>query len=82
MITKDAIRDFISNTLLEGQVDQIETDQDLLMSGVLDSLNVMKLALFLEEQCKITIPAHDVVLENFTTIDQMYAYLLGRGIGA
>lgn len=82
MITKDTIKDFISNTLLEGQGEQIETDQDLLMSGVLDSLNVMKLALFLEEQCKITIPAHDVVLENFSTVDQMHAYLLGRGTEA
>lgn len=80
MISKDTIRDFISNTLLEGQGEPIETDQDLLMSGVLDSLNVMKLALFLEEQCKITIPAQDVVLENFSSIDQMHAYLLGRGV--
>jgi len=80
MITKDAITTYINTTLLEGRSDPITSDQDLLMSGVLDSLNVMKLAVHLEETCSITIPAQDVVLENFSTVDQMYSYLDGRGV--
>jgi acyl carrier protein len=83
MITKDDIRTYISITLLEGSSrEPIGDDQDLLISGLLDSLNVMKLAQFLEETCGITIPAQDVVLENFATITQMYAYLTTRGATA
>jgi len=82
MITIDAIRSYISDTLLEGQSGPVEVDQDLLMSGLLDSLNVMKLANHLEETCAITIPAQDVVLENFSTITKMHGYLASRGVAA
>lgn len=82
MITMDTIRTFISDTLLEGQSGSIDADQDLLMSGLLDSLNVMKLASYLEETCNITIPAQDVVLENFSTVTNMHDYLTTRGVAA
>ena len=79
MITLNAIQSYISDTLLEGQQGSVAADQDLLTSGLLDSLNVMKLANYLEETCSITIPAQDVVLENFATIEKMHSYLAGRG---
>lgn len=78
MITKDEIKKYITTTLLEGRSDAIAQDQDLLMTGILDSMNVMKLAAYLEEKCDFAIPAHDIVLENFSTIEQMHAYLTGR----
>lgn len=77
-MTIDAIKQYIANTLLDGHAGALQDDQDLLMSGTLDSINVMKLAGYLEEQCGITIPAEDIVLENFSTIEQMHQYLLDR----
>lgn len=82
MITTSAIQTYISDTLLEGQHGPIDVDQDLLMTGLLDSLNVMKLASHLEEAGGITIPAQDLLLENFSTITKMYDYLKSRGAAA
>lgn len=78
MISIDAINQYISNTLLDGHTEPLLNDQDLLMSSILDSINVMKLAGHLEEECGITIPAEDIVLENFSTITQMHNYLVQR----
>jgi len=65
MITIDAIQTYISDTLLEGQSGAIDVEQDLLTTGILDSLNVMKLASYLEETGSISIPAQDVVFHTF-----------------
>ncbi len=78
MITIDSIKKYVTTTLLEGHTDPLEEDQDLLISGVLDSINVMKLAGYLEQECGITIPPEDIVLENFSTLEQMHRYVVER----
>jgi len=45
---------------------------------MLDSIGVMKLAGHLESECDITIPAQDIVLENFSTLTQIHSYLTDR----
>lgn len=56
----------------------ITNDEDLLMSGVLDSISAMKLIARLEDTHGIAIPATDVTFENFQTVDAMVRYLKGR----
>lgn len=66
------LRDYVQSTLLGGR--EITDQQDLLLSGMIDSLGVMSLVAFLEETYGIQIPFQDVTIENFTTIETITQY--------
>ena len=59
----------------------IAADTDLLLSGAVDSLGVVRIVDWLEERLDIEIDPADVVLENFVTVDAMVAYV-GRRAGS
>lgn len=54
-------------------------DTDLLLSGLVDSLGVVLISDWIQEQLAIDIDPVDIVLENFQTIDAMVAYVELRG---
>ena len=60
-------------------VEPIEGDTDLLLSGLVDSLGVVMVSDWIQEQLDITIDAVDIVLENFQTVDAMVGYAPSRG---
>ncbi|MBX2855167.1 MAG: acyl carrier protein [Rhodobacteraceae bacterium] len=70
---KDDIRSFIIGSLLNGK--SVGDAEDLLLSGMVDSLGVMRLVRHLEQTHDISIPAEDVVIENFVSIDAVATYL-------
>lgn len=70
------IIEYIENDLLSGQGDlQLTADEDLLTTGLIDSLGIMKLLAFLEEQFNVKVPAEDMTIENFMTVELMENYL-------
>lgn len=73
---KQAIRDFIVNELLSGQ--QLEDDQELLLSGLIDSLGVMKLVSFIDRDLGVRVPHSDIKLRNFATINAIADYLRAK----
>lgn len=54
---------------------QIAEDDDLLLSGLLDSLGVADLVAFLETRFARDIPLSDVTVENFGTLQAIAAYV-------
>lgn len=54
--------------------------EDLLMSGVLDSMSAVKLVARIEADLKITIPPTDMTFENFQNISAIAAYLEARSL--
>lgn len=74
----ETVRQFIRDEILSDSSLVISDDQDLLLSGLLDSLGVVRLASFLEQQFHIEIPPEDLVLENFGSLTQINTYLLSR----
>ena len=56
---KDGIREYIICDLLDGQ--SVGDSDDLLLSGLVDSLGVMRLVTFLEDTYGIVIEPHEVV---------------------
>ena len=70
---KSVISDFICEKLLNNR--SIESDENLLLSGLLDSLGIVKLMLFLEEKFSITIPPQDVTITNMASVDAIVGYL-------
>jgi len=73
----DDIRTYISTELIIGTM-AIDDNQELLMSGLLDSINVMRLVGYLENEFSTSIPPEDVLVENFGSINQIVDYLQVR----
>jgi len=78
MDTQTALAQYIQKELAIGRKKPIPPDEDLFASGVLDSLGVLQLVLFVEEQFGIKVADEDVVLENFQTLDAMARYIASR----
>ena len=71
---KNKILDFIRMELLVDK-QSVSYDQDLLTTGMIDSIGVMRLVSFLETEFAQSIPPQDVTLENFSNINAIVAYL-------
>ena len=79
MKTMDMLRQFIQDELFNGQNSGgLEPDEDLLLSGRVDSLGVVRLIAFIEEELKIHVPAEDVTIDHFLTLQAMVDYLETR----
>ena len=72
---KRDIRDYINGDLLLGEDLVIDDDENLLVTGILDSLALMRLVMHLEDTYDIEIPPSDITLENFASLSAMAGYL-------
>jgi len=74
MSTSDNIRNFITDEILHGSMDRPLDDHDpLIESGIIDSMGIMTLLAFVEEQFSIEIPGDDLIPENFASITAITA---------
>lgn len=74
MNTSDTIRDFITHEILhETLASPLGNDDQLVDSGVIDSLGVMTMLSFLEEEFSIKIPDNELTPENFESISTITA---------
>ncbi len=53
----------------------LAADEDLLASGLIDSLGVTQLVAFLEERFGIAVTDEDLVPANFRSLDQIGAFV-------
>ncbi|MEM7125429.1 MAG: acyl carrier protein [Chloroflexota bacterium] len=68
--------EFIMEELLYGQSDEpVEPDTNLLLTGLVDSLGIMRLTLHVEETLGFQVPPEDITIENFLTVSDMTRYL-------
>jgi acyl carrier protein len=76
MEQKQMLKNFILAELLNGQnLVSLDDDEDLLISGLIDSLGVVRLINFIEQSLEMSIPPEDVTLENFQTVGCISKYL-------
>ncbi len=76
---KEDIRQYILQELLGGRSDaELSTDEDILSTGIIDSMGAMRLINFIENKFAVKIPPEDMVIENFITIEAMESYIASR----
>jgi acyl carrier protein len=75
MDRKTALIEFIKNEVMRNKNAKLDENEDLLSAGILDSLAILQLVAFIEDQFGIKIPDEDVVFENFQSINALTAYL-------
>jgi len=68
----------ISHELVDKPGFSLKNDTPLLESGILNSLSLLKLVVFLEKQFGVVVPADELVPDNFKTIDVICAYLRSK----
>lgn len=66
------IKEEVSNEV----VDHIDVDEDLLGNGIVDSIGMIKLISFLEQEFQVSIPPEDMIVENFMTLQHITDYIL------
>jgi len=75
---ESSIKSYIRGELLSKPDLTLEDDTMLFESGILDSLSLLKLVLFLEKQFGVTVPAEELVPDNFKSINAICAYLRSK----
>jgi acyl carrier protein len=72
------IQRYIADELLVGKKALIGPDDSLVSSGVLDSLTLLQLIAFIEEQFAITVQDEEMALENFQTINSIVSFVISK----
>jgi acyl carrier protein len=73
------INDYISRELVpDPALLPLANDTLLLESGVIDSLSLLRIVVFLEERFGITMGDADLLPENFVSVNAICAYLRTR----
>jgi acyl carrier protein len=75
MDRKTALIEYIKNDIMRNRNAKLNEDEDLLSSGILDSLGILQLVAFIEKSFGIRIPDEDVVFDNFQSINALTDYL-------
>lgn len=63
------------NTDVSVSPEPIEADTDLLLTGAVDSLGVIRITQWMEDELGVEVDPSDVTLDNFQTVFKMMRYL-------
>jgi len=73
------VRQFLAdNFILDDGGAGLGSDESLTQAGVLDSMGVLELIMFIEQRFGITIPDEDTLPENLDSVARIVAYVSGR----
>lgn len=76
METREAVRNYIIENFLFGDEGPLRDDtMSLLDEGVMDSVGVMELVAFLEQDFGLTVADADLVPENLDSVANLVAYI-------
>jgi acyl carrier protein len=79
------VRQFLAdNFILDDGGAGLDADESLTQAGVLDSMGVLELIMFIEERFGVSIPDEDTLPENLDGVTRIVAYVsrrLGEGAG-
>ncbi len=71
-VTVETVLDYLRN---DHQVTDVDAETLLFSSGMLDSVAMMGIIGFIEEQSRFDVRPGDVTLENFDTVARIVAYV-------
>ncbi|KPK10480.1 MAG: hypothetical protein AMJ56_07905 [Anaerolineae bacterium SG8_19] len=79
MNTQEAIKQYLTKELLSDHKNlNLSVDDNLLIGGLVDSLGIMRLINFIEQNFNIRVPPEDVTIEHFRSIRVIAEYIERR----
>jgi acyl carrier protein len=76
--SQDAVKTFIKEELFGRGEETFDETTDLIEAGVIDSLSLMRLISFVEENCHVQVSDEDMVAENFRTLAAIRSFIANR----
>lgn len=67
--TKQQIRDFVLNLAEQKGITTVADDDNLTQNGVVDSLAIFRVIMFLEDTFGIRVPDEEILTENFESVE-------------
>lgn len=77
----DRITRFLLKTFPGARTRGIRTDTDLLEDGILDSVGVLDVVAFIEQEFAVAVQDDDLVPENFRSVASLTEFVRRRGGG-
>lgn len=78
-VMEEKIRDYIEDNLLFGGTNvEFDNDSSLLELGIVDSVGVMELVLFVEEHYDLRIEDDEIIPDNFDSVNQLAHYIRAK----
>lgn len=75
MTNSATLTQFITSTLLNGREITLEPTDNLLLSGLIDSLGVMQLVKHIQNENGIKVEPGEITLKNFKTINAIVSFI-------
>jgi len=75
---KSDIKNYILETIVQGDTVNINSDTPLISSGIVDSISTLKMVEFLEGKYQIEFEPHEVDRENLDTIELITSFVLSK----
>lgn len=72
------IRDFIVETFLFGEDNNMKSDDSLLEQGIIDSSGILELVGFMEESFNIKVDDIEITPDNLDTINKITQFLINK----
>ena len=73
---QEIVKDYVTRELADdGKGTDLKEGDNLLANGIMDSLGVLKLVSFIEQEFDIRVPDEDVTVQNFRTLKDIAHYL-------
>ncbi len=79
MDIQETLKQFISEELLN-ICKTIDSDDNLLIDGMVDSIGMLRLVAFIEDIYNLKVPYEDLTIENFGTVTVIADYLQKRQV--
>lgn len=73
-----SIRAYIANEFLLGAGDSFEDDSPLVEGGVVDSMGIMEIVDFIEDEFGVRVAQSDLVTANLGSVTQMSAFVVQK----
>ncbi len=71
---EEKIIDFIQNELVSGGI-EISSGEDLLGSGLIESMAMMRLIEYVEVEFSIQVQPQDMTIDNFISVDAITSFI-------
>lgn len=73
-----ALQEFISTEILRQPKREIKPDEELISSGLIDSLSLVDIAIFVEDHFQVNIDDTELNADNIDTLEDLEGIILSR----
>jgi acyl carrier protein len=76
------VTSYVRDELARSEPASLGPTDSLISSGILDSIGLLRLVLFLEERFQVKVADGDLVPDNFETIERIVSFVESRSAAA